>query len=60
MISKTKLRDHLYKLPETFTIDELVESLVFISKVESGLEDSNNGRKISEQELDNKMKQWFE
>jgi len=59
MISKRKLKEQIDKLPDTFTIDELVESLVFIGKVESGKEDSKNDRKISEKELELKMKQWF-
>jgi len=60
MITKAKLKEQIDKLPEAFTIDELVESLVFVEKVESGLEDSKNGMKISEQELEDKMKKWFE
>ena len=60
MITKSKLREQIDKLPDSFTIDELVESLVFIEKVESGLSDSDKGRKISEVELEDKMKQWFE
>ena len=60
MITKAKLKEQIDKLPEAFTIDELVESLVFIGKVETGAKDSKNGRKISEKELELKMKQWFE
>lgn len=58
MISKAKLKERIEKLPEEFTIDELVESLVFIEKVESGLNDSNNGNKIKEVELENLIKKW--
>lgn len=60
MITKAKLKEQIEKLPDSFTIDELVESLVFVGKVESGLEDSKNNRKISEQDLEDKMKAWFE
>ena len=60
MITKAKLKEQIEKLPDSFTIDELVESLVFVEKVESGLEDSKNNKKISEQDLEDKMKAWFE
>jgi len=59
MITKAKLKEQIEKLPDSFTIDELVESLVFVGKVESGLEDSEKNRKISEKDLEDKMKTWF-
>ena len=59
MITKAKLKEQIEKLPDSFTIDELVESLVFVGKVESGLNDSANDRKVSEKELEAKMKSWF-
>jgi hypothetical protein len=60
MITKAKLKEQIEKLPDSFTIDELVESLVFVGKIESSLEDSKNDRKISEEEIEDKMKEWFE
>ncbi len=60
MISKSKLKEQLNKLPEEFTLDELVEKLIFIEKVDQGIQDSINGNKVSDAELQNKMKEWFE
>ena len=60
MITKAKLKEQIEKLPDSFTIDELVESLVFVGKVESGVEDAKKNRKISEKDLEDKMKTWFE
>ena len=40
MITKTQLISTLDKLPENMTIDQLVDPLVFIEKVENGLADS--------------------
>ena len=59
MLSKTTLLDQIKLMPDHFTIDELIERIIFIAKVESGLNDSKNGNKISEQELENQMKKWF-
>jgi len=59
MIRKSLLLEQLEKMPDKFTIDELIERLVFTGKIESGLKDSKTGNKISEQELENEMKKWF-
>jgi hypothetical protein len=58
MLSKTKIKEQIESLPENFTIDELVERLVFMNKVESGLSDSASGNKINESELENLIKKW--
>ena len=59
MISKAKVQESIANMPENFTIDELVERLIFIEKVEQGLKDSREGNTISEKELDAKMKERF-
>ena len=41
-------------------MDEIIESLIFLEKVERGLQQSENGESISEEELDKEMKKWFE
>ena len=56
MISKAQLQEHINNLPEKFTIEELVERLIFVEKIESGLSDSKNDNKISEQELEQQIK----
>lgn len=58
MLSKTKIKEQIEQLPDHFTIDELMERLVFVDKVEAGLNDSKNGKTISEKDLDNLIKKW--
>jgi predicted transcriptional regulator len=41
-------------------LDELVGQLILIQKVEKGLMDSNEGRFISEEELEKEIDKWFE
>ncbi|SLJ90702.1 hypothetical protein [Salegentibacter salarius] len=52
MLTKSKLKEEIEKLPETFSIDELVERLIFIEKVENGISQSEKGEVISEDELE--------
>lgn len=59
MLTKAKLKEQIEKMPEEFTLDELVERLVFIDKVESGLKDSEKGNTIDEIQLEKEMEKWF-
>ncbi len=44
MITKTRIINSLDNLPERLTIDQLIDHLVFIEKIQNGLEDSATGR----------------
>lgn len=59
MLTKTKLIEQIEKFPEEFSIDELVERLILIEKVELGLKQSGKGEIISDSDLDKEIKQWF-
>ena len=59
MLTKTILINQIDKLPEKFSIDELVEKLIFIEKIERGLKQSENGEVISESDLDKEIEKWF-
>jgi len=58
MIRKHKLLETLDNLPEEFSIDELVERLIIIQKVEKAQINSQNGHKFSEDEAKNLVKKW--
>lgn len=60
MITKTKLKETLERFPEEFSIDDLIDKLIIIDKIERGNQQSLNGEVISEDELNNEMKKWFE
>ncbi len=59
MITKEKLKKQLEQFPEEFSIDELVEKLILIEKIDCGNQQSENGDVISENDLDNEIKKWF-
>jgi hypothetical protein len=60
MITKSKLKKQIENLPEEFSIDELVEKLILIEKIENGEKQSLNKETISETELENEINKWFE
>lgn len=60
MLTKTKLIKQIDKLPEEFSIDELIEQLILIEKIDKADKQSMNNEIISEVELDKEVKTWFE
>lgn len=44
MLSKSNVYESLKALPDNFTIDELLEHLIFVQKVEEGLKDYLEGK----------------
>jgi len=60
MITKTKVREALEKFPEEFSIDDLMDKLIVIDKVERARKQSRNGEIISEDELNADIEKCFE
>jgi hypothetical protein len=59
MITKTQLISTLEKLPENLTIDQVIDHIIFIEKVQKGLDDSENGRVYTNDEAKIKLSKWF-
>lgn len=59
MITKQKLIEQIDQFPDEFTIDELVERLIFIDKVVMAEKQSINGNTIPHQEVANHIEEWF-
>lgn len=58
MLTKQNVQNTIANLPEQFTIDELLEKLIFVKKIEEGLEQSKNGGTISNEEIKAIISQW--
>jgi predicted transcriptional regulator len=58
MLTKDRLKKTMANLPDSFTIDELIEQLIFIEKVEEGLKQSENGITISNEEVKSLIDKW--
>jgi len=59
MITKTHLISSLEKLPENLTIDQVIDHIIFMEKVQRGLDDSANGRVHSKEEARKKLGKWL-
>lgn len=59
MITKSKLKEQIENFPDEFSIDELVERLILIEKIEKGYQQSGSGHFLSDSELDIEIEKWF-
>jgi predicted transcriptional regulator len=59
MITKTQLISTLDKLPENMTIDQVIEHIIFVEKVQKGISDSENGRINTKEEAKQKLSKWL-
>ena len=58
-MKKSKVIETLDTLPEDFKAEELIERLIFIDKVEKGLQEVEEGRTISLEEAKERVrKKW--
>ena len=60
MITKEKLKEQIDKLPDSFSIEELIDRLIFIDKLEKRIQQSESGEVVNEDQLKEEMKKWFE
>lgn len=51
MINKAKLIEQIDKFPNEMSIDQLIDRLVFIDKLEQRIQESNENEVISEKEM---------
>lgn len=54
-----QVKKHLESFPEEFSIDELIEKLLFFEKLENRIKESNRNQVISEESLKTDMQEWF-
>ena len=60
MLTKELIISGINKLPESFTIDDVLDQIVLISKIEKGIEQVENGQIIPDEEIDERLTKWFD
>jgi Zn-dependent alcohol dehydrogenase len=58
MLTKEKLTKTIDSLPDSFTIDELIDQLIFIEKVEEGFQQSEEGKVVSNEDVKLMIDKW--
>jgi|AntRauTorckE5430_2_1112549.scaffolds.fasta_scaffold19564_3 hypothetical protein len=58
MITKQKLQEKMVYLNDDFSINELLDRLLLIEKIDKGIHQSEHNKVISEDELSERIKKW--
>jgi predicted transcriptional regulator len=59
MITKERLIQVINRMPEKISLEEVIEELVFLSKIEQGLNDVESGRIYTDSIVAEKMEKWL-
>jgi len=57
-MTRDRVLETVNELPQNFELDLLLEKLVFIEKVQKGLDQLNNGNTLSHEEVKQRAKSW--
>ena len=58
-MTKHQVVDSLKNFPEKFSVEQLIEKLIFIEKVEEGLSQSKNNETVSMEEAKKRLYKWL-
>jgi hypothetical protein len=58
MITKEKLKSQIESFPDEISIDELIDRLIFIDKLEKRIRESEEGKTVSEDIVREESKSW--
>jgi len=59
MLAKEDVLKYIKEMPDHFSIEDLMDKLLFLHKIEMGLEQSKNNQVISHQKVKNQLKKWL-
>ena len=59
MLTKNNVIKTISKFPDSFTLDELVDKLIFMDKVERGLDQSINNKVHTNEEARKRLAKWL-
>lgn len=59
MLTREKVIHAIKQLPDKFSLDELVDRIILLEKIEIGLDQSNKGQITADESLDEKLPKWL-
>ncbi len=60
MLTKEKVQELVNHMPETFSIDDLVEKVILLQKIESAQQQIKNGEFYTEEDIDRGIDSWLQ
>ena len=58
-MKKTQLLESIQDMPEEFSVDELMERLLILQKIEEGQQQIQAGQFYTEEEAEKKLEKWL-
>ena len=59
MVTKERLLESIKQLPDEFTVDEIIDRILLLDKIETGLQQSKKDEITPDEELDRKLPEWL-
>ena len=59
MLTKEKIKTTIDSLPDNFTIEDVIEELIVLDKVEQGLKDVKEGNVYTTEEAEERLSKWL-
>ncbi|OOQ61273.1 hypothetical protein [Mucilaginibacter pedocola] len=59
MLTREDALKTIYDLPEEFSLDEIIDRLLFLEKIDAGLAESENGETFSTEEAKEQLAKWL-
>lgn len=59
MLTRNKIIESIQKLPEKVSLDEVLDRIILLDKIETGLQQSKNGNTTPDDQLDEKLPEWL-
>ena len=59
MLTKEKIKKTIDLLPDNVTIDELINRIILLDKIEQGLKDVEEENVYTTEEVENKLNKWL-
>lgn len=58
MLTKEAIEQTIDALPETFTVDDVIERIIFLDKINAGLEQSGAGKLVDNASVKRSIEEW--
>lgn len=59
MITKKQILSSMKELPESFSVEEIIDKIILLQKIDMGLEQSKDGKVFSENDARKRLKKWL-
>jgi predicted transcriptional regulator len=59
MLTKEKIKKSIDTLPDNLTIDQVIDRMIMLDKIEQGLKDVEDGNVYTTEEVKDKLNKWL-